>query len=51
MFINIKLVVIKALPVRPIYLENKIADKKPKSGKKIISSVIFVLMKFKKKKI
>ena len=29
MFINIKLVVIKALPLRPMYLENKIADKKP----------------------
>ena len=38
---NIKLVVKKALPVRPIYRDNKIEDKKPNNGKKIISSVIF----------
>ncbi len=40
MFTNIKPVVIKALPLRPIYLDNKIEDKKPSKGKKIISSVI-----------
>ena len=48
MFINIKPVVIKALPVRPINLDNKIDDKKPNNGKKIISSVISEL-KLKKK--
>ena len=38
---NIKVVVRKVLPVRPIYLENKIADKNPSKGKIKISNVIF----------
>lgn len=41
MFTNIKLVVRIALPVRPIYLDNKIEDKNPNNGNKIISNVIF----------
>ena len=40
MFTNIKLVVIKALPVRPIYLEKRIEERKPNNGKKMINSVI-----------
>jgi len=32
-----------ALPTRPINLDNKIEDKKPKSGNRIIKSVILNL--------
>jgi hypothetical protein len=50
MFRNIKLVVRNALPVRPIYRDNKIEDKNPNNGKKIISSVILKCNFFEKSK-
>ena len=43
---NIKLVVRKALPTRPRYLDNKIEDKNPNNGRKIINSVILIFKAF-----